>query len=830
MLKYSFLLLPLLGLAFASPQPPAAPAPAPKPPSEFEKTVVPFLKANCLACHAKGSASAGLELEGFLKEESLAKDPDSWKHFVGRIRTGQMPPAEMPRPDANQSKVVTSWILGKIARQEKEIKAQAGKVTARRLNRAEYNNTIRDLLGVSLRPADDFPQDDSGYGFDNIGDALSLSPPLLEKYLTAAERVSRTAIFGAEKVPAKLVELRSSRKDAPRLEKIPTEYDKSGLTLLQAFHTTYKFPTTAKYLFNPVLSGLRPPGCEPMHLALWIDGKKVQEIEHQPSGTPSFSGSPLEIYGQKAAFAKQTVTAGDHWVAITIENIYEGLPASFGGPNPSKQIVPPATGNRFPPLPADATPEQIARRKDFEKRNEERIANQIYELPNATKVGNLELGGPYEQVLTPDPQVRAKIFTCGHTGTNAAHTAACPKTIIANFARRAFRRTVTEAEIAPYLSLFAQSRKQGDSFDEAICAVTQAILVSPHFLYRIDQKGDAFELASRLSYFIWSTTPDETLLKLAENGTLRTPAVLEAQLTRMLQDPRSSTLAENFAGQWLELRKLESLKPDLDKFPTFDEYLRFSMKRETELFFTEILKKDRPILDFIDGNYTFVNERLANHYGMVGITGPEFRKVSLAGTNRCGVATQASVLTLTSYSTRTSPVLRGKWVLDNLLNTPPPPPPPGIPSLEETKVPAGASLRQQLEAHRQKPLCASCHAKLDPLGFGLENFDAIGKWRTMDGKTAVEASGTLPGGKSFVGATQMASVLKTDKDTFTRALTAKLLTYALGRGLERYDQPTVKKIAEAVAKDNYKFSALTREIVLSLPFQQNNKTGVMAKK
>jgi hypothetical protein len=371
--------------------------------------------------------------------------------------------------------------------------------------------------------------------------------------------------------------------------------------------------------------------------------------------------------------------------------------------------------------------------------------------------------------------------------------------------------------------LVARSQRQGDHFDEAICGAIQAILVSPNFLFRIEKDASAVEMASRLSYFLWSSTPDDALLKLAESGALRQPKILQQQLTRMLKDPKASALAENFAGQWLELRKLESLKPDLDKFPGFDEYLRLSMRRETELFFNEMIQSDRSILEFIDADWTFVNEKLARHYGLTKITGPEFRKVSLAGTERCGIATQASILTLTSYSTRTSPVLRGKWILDNLLNTPPPPPPPGIPSLEETKVASGASLRQQLEAHRQKPLCASCHAKLDPLGFGLENFDGIGRWRVVDGATKIESSGTLPGGATFVGPKQLAGVLKTDRAVFTKALTAKLLTYALGRGLERYDQPTVQKIAANVARDDYRFSALIREIVLSLPFQQSQQ-------
>lgn len=820
--RYALSVLPVLGLLVMAQQTPQGAA-GPQPPAPFDAKVAPFLRQYCLPCHQKGAASAGLELEGFLNSASLAKDPDSWKHFVSRIRTGQMPPAGAPKPDRAQSKAITTWVMDELTRQERAIKPQAGRVTARRLNRAEYNNTVHDLLGVTLRPADDFPQDDSGYGFDNIGDVLSLSPPLLEKYFTAAEQVAREAIFGPEKVPVRLVELRSPRKDAAPLEKIPTEYDREGLTLPQALHTTYRFPVSGKYAFNAVLSGLRPVGCEPMQLALWIDGKRVQETQYLPEGVPTFPGGPFEVYGQKASFAKVSVPAGEHWIAVAVERIYEGMPERFGGPNPSKKVVQAPAPRVIPPLPADATPEQIEERKQREARFKEQQERQSRTLMGGVKVGNLEVGGPYDVPKGPTAATRARLFTCGHL--NGVHNATCSQKILGTLARRAFRRSVTPVELAPYMRLYTESRKAGDSFDEAICTAVEGILVSPYFLFRMERKNDAFELASRLSYFLWSSMPDDTLLDLAQSGALRRPEVLAAQLERMRKDPRASALATNFAGQWLELRKLESLQRDLDKFPTFDEYLRLSMRRETELFFDEIVRNDRSILDFIDGDYTFVNEKLAKHYGIPNIQGPAFRKVSLAGTDRCGVLTQGSVLMLTSYSTRTSPVLRGKWILDNLLNTPPPPPPPGVPSLEETKTADGASLRQQLEAHRSKPLCASCHAKLDPLGFGLENFDALGRWRTTDGTTPVEASGTLPGGKSFVGPRQLAGVLKQDKATFTRALTAKLLTYALGRGLERYDRPTVEKIAVIVEKDNYRFSTLIREIVLSLPFQQNQGTG-----
>jgi mono/diheme cytochrome c family protein len=813
-------LLPLLGLTLAAqPQ---------KPANTFETTVRPFLSAHCLSCHQGAAASAGMTVEPFLTAASVGKDPDIWRHFLSKIRTGQMPPPGSPRPDPAAIRAVTTWITAELARQEKAVTPTAGRVTARRLNRTEYNNTIRDLLGVDTAPADDFPQDDSGYGFDNIGDVLSMSPPLLEKVLTSAERVARTAIFGPERLPPRLIEVRPARGEPPAPAKLPTDYDQTGLLLPQAVHTRYRFPADGNYAIHGVLTGLRPEGAEAITVGLWIDGKKVQTVRYRPQGIPTFPGGPQELYGQKILFPRTKISGGNHWVAIAIERLYEGLPASFGGPNPSKAPEPPARPFRFPPPSDDATPQEKAQFEERQKRFREQIERQRRELPENTRIGHLEIGGPYDQNPGPSPRSRALVFVCGHT--DGRHAPTCAPKILASVTRRAFRRPVSSQELAPYLRLVQQARKQGDSFDEGLCVALQAVLVSPHFLFRIERDRPApvgkslpitdHELASRLSYFLWSTMPDAELARCADTGTLRTPAVLQAQVRRMLQDPKADALVENFGGQWLELRKLDAVRPDRAKFDAFDEYLRLSMRTETERFFQEIVRADRPVLDFIDGKYTFVNERLARFYGLPNVRGTAFRRVSLEGTPRGGILTQASVLTVTSFSTRTSPVLRGKWILDNILNAPPPPPPPGVPSLEETKVAADASLRQQLEEHRKKPLCASCHNRLDPLGFGLENFDAIGRFRTVDGVAPIEASGTLPGGKSFVGPQQLTAILRQDRDAFTRGLTQKLLTYALGRGLERTDRPTVDQIATRTARADYRFSSLVLGIVTSLPFQQ----------
>jgi hypothetical protein len=444
---------------------------------------------------------------------------------------------------------------------------------------------------------------------------------------------------------------------------------------------------------------------------------------------------------------------------------------------------------------------------------------------NEARLTSIEIGGPYGQAKGPSIESLKRIYTCGHL--NGHHSSQCARKIVANLARRAFRRPVTPQEVDRLVSFITLARKHRDSFEEGLCQSLQAMLVSPNFLFRIEEGGEVsqaisdHELASRLSYFLWSSMPDDELMQLADKQMLHRADVLEAQVRRMLKDPKSRALVENFGGQWLELRKLESVKPDRQRFPVFDEYLRMSMRRETELFFENVIRQDRSILDFIDADYTFLNERLAQLYKLPNVKGPEFRKVSLSGdTERGGVLTQAAILTVSSYATRTSPVLRGKWILEKILNAPPPPPLPDVPNLDESKIGSAASLRQQLEAHRQNATCASCHARMDPLGFGLENFDAIGAWRTQDGKFPIDASGVLPDGRTFKGPVELKTILKADRNAFAEGLTEKLMIYALGRGLESSDKPAVKQIVSDLAADDYRFSKLVIEIARSIPFQR----------
>ena len=803
----------------------------------FEKVVQPFFANNCYTCHNEERQIGDLSLEAFKTDASLRRDRATMKLILDKLNTGAMPPPKMPRPRPEDVTAVTLWLSHQLATEPEKSAApvdtttpaqmKSGGVTARRLNRIEYDNTVRDLLGVDLHSSDDFPQDDSGYGFDNIGDVLSLSPVLMEKYLAAAEKISRTAIFGVKPLKPTLVRLRSPERSQPTQLTPLADYDLTGLSLPNAIHNTYRFPVDGEYVVRAHLGGQRPAGSEPIQLALWLDGQQIQVVHFDPAKVASFinSAERQELGGMTQEF-RTKIPAGDHWLAVSIPYLYEGLPASYQGPNPSKLPAPPLPAFKPPP---DLTPQQIeARRQEVEKRRAEKIP------ANSPRIRSLELGGPYAVTQGPSRESLKKIYACGHL--DGHHEKGCARLIVEHLARRAYRRPVTPKEVTQLTGLIADVQRDGGAFEEGLATAIQAMLLSPHFLFRIEpvpakqltvapaRSLSQHELVSRLSYFLWSSMPDDALLAVADRGRLAQPKALTAQVRRMLLDPKSHALVENFGGQWLQVRKLESVKPDRKRFPEFDEYLRLSMQRETEMFFESIVREDRSILDFIDANYTYLNERLARFYNVPNVQGAEFRKVSFAAeAHRGGLLGQASVLTVSSYANRTSPVLRGKWVLENLVGAPPPPPPPDVPNLDEAKIGLSSSMREQLEQHRKNAICASCHTRMDPLGFGLENFDAIGAWRTKDGLFPINASGTLPDGRSFDGPQGLESILKAQPDAFAECLTRKLLIYALGRGLEPDDDPAVKQIVKNVAADNYRFSSLILGIVESEPFQNRRR-------
>lgn len=776
--------------------------------------VFAFLEKNCAACHNGKVKSGDLNLAALKDAPSFDQNRDIWERVAAKVKNGEMPPPGLPRPAAAETAAVTRRLEMEFDRLDRALAPDPGRITARRLNRAEYNNTMRDLLGMDIRPADNFPADTAAFGFDNNGDALSLSPTLLENYVDAAERAVRRALFGPERHKPSVVHYSAPVRinDSRGRSSLPKDlfhYDLTGLSTLHSAHFVHRFPVDGEYSFRLVLNGHRPNQSEPAHPALFIDGKLIQEFEVDAT---DLEGQIVEL--------RTRVTAGEHLLSATYLKPYHGLPPSYNGPEPSKR-----------PPEALITVRGKLTEKDIETLR--KFGTKIKTDSIETRVDNryeaIDIGGPFNQVTAPSLESLRRIYVCGHAP--GQHKDSCARAILTSFAGRAFRRPVTSKEVEPFLAYVTLAREQGDTFEEGIAAALQAVLVSPDFLYRIEREQQAapgksavhagpYELASRLSYFLWSSMPDENLLRAAGQGRLRQPAVLSAEVKRMLRDPKAFALVENFAGQWLQFRNIEVVRPDLERFPVFDEALRQAMRRETELFLDSIVRNDGSVLEILDANYTFLNERLARFYGIEGITGAEFRRVDMRGTQRGGgILSHASVLTASSYSTRTSPVLRGKWILENLLNAPPPAPPPGVPALDDTKAGQSGTLRQQLEEHRKNPACSSCHARMDPLGFGLENFNAIGAWRTEDGKFPVDSTGALPDGRSFQNPAQLKELLIADRDIFVRALAEKMLTYALGRGLERYDRAVVASIAEKLPARGYKFSELVLEIVNSVPFQ-----------
>jgi hypothetical protein len=775
--------------------------------------VFAFVKKNCNFCHNPAKPSGDVDLASLTDPKFFDDRRELWERVVSKLHNGEMPPPPLPKPPAPEVKAVTAFLESEFARQDRTAKPDPGRITVRRLNRAEYNNTIRDLLGVDLRPADNFPNDETAFGFDNISDALTLSPVLVEKYLYAAERAVRSAIFGPEKLKPAMIHYpvpvrQNDLVGNPTVPKDLFHYDETGMSTRHSAHIIHRFPVDGEYNIRLILNGHRPNQSEPAHPALFIDGKLVKEFEIDAT---DLEGQIVET--------RTTLKAGEHLVSATYLKNYHGLPPKYNGPSPSTRPPEPLITVRGKLTEKDIETLRKFGTKIKTDRIETRIDNR-YEA--------IDIGGPFTQETKPSAESSRLIFVC------AQETPACANKIISQFAMRAFRRPITAAEVAPYIKLFHTARTQGDNFGEGIATALQGILVAPDFLYRIekDRPGapyspvNSVELASRLSYFLWSSMPDEQLLRTAMQDRLRQPAVLTAEVKRMLRDPKARALVENFAGQWLQFKNIDVVKPDFRNFPDFEDQLRLAMRRETELFIEDLIRQDASVLNILDSDHTFVNERLARFYGIPGIEGPEFRRVDMSGTNRGGgVLAQASILTVSSYSTRTSPVLRGKWILENLLNAPPPAPPPAVPPLDETKVGNSATLRQQMEAHRKNPACASCHSRMDPLGFGLENLNAVGEWRETDGKLPIDPAGELPGGKKFSGPKELKAILLENRNAFVTGLTDKLLTYALGRGLERYDKPVVASIVRKMPENDYRFSALVLGIVNSLPFQQRRTTA-----
>ncbi len=737
-----------------------------------------LLNRYCVSCHNANVRRGELRLDT-IDLSDAGKDAATLEKVVRKLRAGMMPPVGVPRPDKATYDGLTSWLETELDRAAASHPNPGRTEALHRLNRTEYQNAIRDLLGLEIRVAELLPADDQSFGFDNIAGVLGVSPTLLERYVSAAWSIARLAVGGEANPTAETFRMRGDFQQDEHLEGLP--FGTRGGTIIR-----YTFPVAGEYAIDVALQG---PRTESHRMEVSLDDAQVALLPLEPAAVvPNVDGELMS----DAPPVRITVNGGAHDVGVTFVK--------------KSSIV--ADGVRQPFL------------RPYNNQLSQPVVNFV------------TISGPMNKAGTApdDTPSRRAIFVC--RPQRASDEAACARTILMQLARRAYRRPVAAADIQELLKFYADGRAKG--FDAGIEAALRRLLVSPEFLFRIerDPSGVApnaayrisdIELASRLSFFLWSSIPDGELLDAAERGELARPAVLERQVRRMLADSRSNALLTNFVAQWLGLRKLERVTPQQDAFPDFDENLRQAMRKETELFVGSVLREDRSVLDLVGANYTFLNERLARHYGIPNLYGSDFRRVTFdADSPRGGLLGQGSILTVTSYATRTSPVLRGKWVLDNLLGAPPPPPPANVPDLKE-KNEAGTvlSMRERMAQHRAKPECAVCHNTMDPMGLPLENFDAVGRWRER-GETnqPIDASGALPDGATqFAGPIGLRRALVGRGDLFVTTLTEKLLIYALGRGLEYYDAPAIRGIAADAARHGNRLSSLVVAIAKSAPFQ-----------
>ncbi len=725
-----------------------------------------LLDKYCVTCHNQKLKTGNLALDR-ADITRPGDDAGTWERVVRKLKNGQMPPAGLPRPTDAESRATANYLLTSL-----ETAAAAhpnpGRTSAHRLNRAEYSNAIRDILALDIKPGSALPVDDSGYGFDNMADLLTMSPALLERYLSVAGKVARAAVGDPALKPTEETFVITKRGKAARNERasddLPFASRGGGIV-------NYYFPVDAEYGFKVTLTG--------------------------------GNAKPLLF--------KTAIKAGLHAVGATF--LRDSTRAEMAAPG-RRGVITPGAGPNIIDLRLDGT-----RLKRFE----------TTDGGGLPEIDSIAIDGPYNVTGRGETASRTRIFTC--RPEPGKDETACARTILTQIAHRAFRRPVTDSDIRPLLGFFTSGRAEGD-FDHGIEKALRAVLISPDFLFRVEQdppgvaRGVAYklsplEIASRLSFFLWSSVPDDLLLKVAEDGSLALPAVLNRQVRRMLDDPRSDQLISNFGGQWLYLRNLETVKPDPDVFNDFDDALRQSFRRETEMFLASVFREDLSLMTLLDSNYTFLNQRLADHYGVPGIYGSQFRRVTVTDPNRRGLLGQGSILTVTSYPNRTSVVQRGKWILENFLGSPPPPPPPDVPELKpHAQDGRQRTLREAMEEHRANAICAGCHARMDPIGFALENYNGIGKWRDNEGGAKIDSSGQLPGGARFDGPAGLRHLLVTAyPEDFAGTFTEKLLTYALGRGLEPYDKPAVRSIVRQAGRDGYRISTFVNAIVQSTPFQ-----------
>ncbi len=740
----------------------------------------------CVTCHNQRTKASDLALDAVDIARPSA-NAQVWEDVVRKLRTRSMPPQGMPRPDEATYTALTSWLETELDRAGAAA-PNPGRPLIRRLNRSEYANAVRDLLALDVDVSSLLPADDSAFGFDNVSDMLGTSPALLERYLVAADRVSALAVGAAVAPGSSTYRIRQDRSQDQHIEGLP-------LGSVGGVVVAHNFPQDAEYhfslaLYRTNLEAIR--GLEhPHQIEITIDGARVFLAT---VGGETEKGGPGEVITDRSDAVdarlqvRVPVTAGPHAVGATfVRKIGAG-------------------SQRLRPFL--------------------RSSAGTYDSTGRPHIETLTVAGPYNPTGPGTTPSRERIFSCRPAVRSQED--GCATKILSTLARRAFRRPVTKPELARVLEFYAAGRKKGD-FDAGIQLAIRRILASPTFVFRVEEDGAVkpgtihrvsdLELASRLSFFLWSSIPDDTLLELAAKNQLSQPATLEKQVRRMLADPRAQALVSNFSGQWLHLRNLKTIAPNHDEFPDFDDTLREAFQREAELFFASIMREDRNVIDLLTANYTFVNERLAKHYDVPYIYGSQFRRVTLQDDARRGLLGKGAILMVTSRADRTAPVLRGKWILENVLGTPPPPPLPNVPPLVAATAAAPRTLRERMEQHRASPTCAGCHKVLDPLGFALENFDGVGAWRSREAGLPIDASGLLADGTKVDGVVALRNALVARSDIFVQTLTEKLMIYALGRGLQPYDMPVVRDVVRDAAKQKYRFSSLVMGIVTSTPFQ-----------
>ena len=775
-----------------------------------------LLNRYCITCHNEKLRTAELVLSK-VDVENVSEGAEVWEKVIRKLRAGAMPPPGMPRPDQPAYDSFATYLATALDQAAKAKPNPGRSAATHRLNRSEYANAIRDLLAMDINAIDIrslLPADESTYGFDNMADVLSVSPVLLEGYMSAAGKISRLAIGDPSIRPVfETYDLPKFLMQDDRMSEALPFGSRGGIAI------RHHFPVDGEYIIRIRLQkdhrdrirGL----AEPHQMDVRLDGARIRlfTVGGEPKG--------------KSAPVFSTAAVGDPEQELYELTADEALEVRFPAKAGTRLV-----GVAF--LKETSVPEGAL--KYVNSRPESLPRLPLSDLPSYKggnpAVDSVAIGGPYDAKGPGETPSRRKIFVCRPTGSpeGSKDEEQCAKKILSALARRAYRRTATEGDIQALISLYKAGRNEG-SFEAGIGLALERILVGPEFLFRIERYPENvapdiayrisdLELASRLSFFLWSSIPDDQLLDLAERGQLKDPAVLEQQVRRMLDDSRSKALVNNFAALWLSLRNLRSVKPDPDAFPDFDDNLRQAFQQETELFLESTLREDRSVLELLDADYTFVNERLARHYQIPNIYGSHFRRVTLSDEERGGLLGHGSILTVTSYANRTSPVLRGKWVLENILGTPPPPPPPNVPSLPDRgKDGKNLTVRQRMEQHRANPVCASCHKLMDPLGFALENFDGIGRWRTTDANIPIDPSGVLPNGAKFQGLAGLREVLLSRREELVTTVTEKLLTYALGRGVAYSDAPAVRGIMREADSSNYRWSSLIMGIVRSTPFQ-----------